>query len=195
VDVHADAIGSVRRLADRAGYADRFGEIVCSDAIRHRWPVAGRVGVVEVMQRALEKEPQVAVTANLASQLEPDGILIPERIRLEVQLVDAAAEFALDGATLQRVRIPRGTLLELGAATAGSLLKGCALEFAHDDPSGLEAMVSTRIDVFGAERLDDYDSGITMPWIAHALGRSGPGRRARIRLVPGATPRLEAEST
>jgi len=196
VDIHRDATESVRRLVSGAGYEEQFGDIVRADAARHRWPVAGHVAIAEVMQKALEKEPQIAVAANLATHLRPGGVLVPKRISLHVQLLDPAVEFDLEqGAAREakvRVRVPLSPLLQLRADNAAELTGGSEVEFEFTDPRGLQAMVSTRIDVYGDISLGDYDCGLTVPWLAHDLGRSGPGLRGRLRLVPGPSPRLEA---
>ncbi|MBC8424809.1 hypothetical protein H8E07_11860 [bacterium] len=196
VDIHRNATESVHRLVSRAGYEEQFGDIVRADAARHRWPAAGHVAIAEVMQKALEKEPQIAVAANLATQLRPGGVLVPERISLDVQLLDPAVEFDLEQGTTReteaRVRVPLVSFLQLRADNAAELMAGCEVEFEFTDPRGLQVMVSTRIDVHGDISLGDYDCGLTIPWLAHDLGRSGPGQRARLRLVPGPSPHLEA---
>ena len=196
VDIHKNSVESVRRLVTRAGYEDKFGEIVCADATSYQWPIKGNLAIVEVMQRALEKEPQIAVTANLFPQLLSGGVLVPECISLEVYLADIDNEFDLEPTTPQqswkRIRVPIASFLQLRAANAAEFLDGQEIVFDFSDPRELHAIISTRIDVHGDITLGDYDSGITMPWIAHNLGRSGPEKSGRIRLIPGSSPHLEA---
>lgn len=197
VDIHPENVACVRRLVAAAGLEEHFGAIVAADASGHRWPVAGHVAVAEVMQRGLEKEPQIAVTANLADQLRPEGRLVPERIVLEVLLFDTAAEFAAAAAGAEppppRVRVPVAPLLALDRRSAAALRDGAAVEFGYEEPAGLQVLVSTRIEVHGDLILRDYECSLTLPWVAHDLGRSGPGRRGRIRYVSGPSPRLAAE--
>jgi hypothetical protein len=53
-------------------------------------------------------------------------------------------------------------------------------------------MVTTRITVQDDIVLADHDSGLTMPWIAHDLGRLAPGTRVQVRLTAGPLPHLAA---
>jgi len=191
VDIHEANAASVRRLVEAVGVADRFGDIAAADASRHHWPVTGHVGVAEVMQRGLEKEPQVAVTAHLAAQLEPEGILVPRSIALDVQLFDPTAEFGLDDRA--PVRVPLARLLELTRESAALLRGGAAVDVEYTEPAGLQVMVSTGIEVADGVVLDDRDCSLTLPWVAHDLGLSGPGRRGRVRYLTGEKPRLAAE--
>jgi hypothetical protein len=139
------------------------------------------------MQRALQKEPQVAVILNLAPQLKEGGILVPEAITVRSALYDSRHEFGFIDST--RIRIDLGPLLELGAdnardllrtlktdaAGARSLSQGCLRIPAGLDPE-LRLMLRTKVKVFGPTALGDYDSGITYPVHLHKLGSCGPRR-------------------
>ena len=114
------------------------------------------------MQRALTREPQVAITRHLVPQLAPGGLLVPERITVEACLADPANEHVLDAAhPLARHRIPLGTLLTLARDAIGPTdpvvveLPGTA--------EGFRLQLSTRIQVYSDLVLGDYDSGVTLP--------------------------------
>jgi len=96
VDIHQISVDSVVRLVRNAGYEKRFGEIVVADAAQYQWPQRGEVGIIEVMLRGLENEPQVAVTDNLVRQLVSDGEIVPSAVRLDIQLYDPTTEFDLE---------------------------------------------------------------------------------------------------
>jgi len=129
VDIHQISVDSVVRLVRNAGYEKRFGEIVVADAAQYQWPQRGEVGIIEVMLRGLENEPQVAVTDNLVRQLVSDGEIVPSAVRLDIQLYDPTTEFDLGGEVVpMRVRVPVAKFLELRADTANELMAGHELE-------------------------------------------------------------------
>lgn len=65
-------------------------EIVECDAAEYKKDKTKPIHMVvtETMQNGLKKEPQVAITLNLVSQMEPEGILIPEKVIVEAALLD-----------------------------------------------------------------------------------------------------------
>jgi len=193
VDVHDSSIASVRRLVTNAGYDGYFGDLAVADACTHQWPGPAQVAVVEVMQQALLKEPQIAVTANLARQLVPGGLLVPQSVRLDIQQHDPAREFELDpDRPLARIRVPVTPFLELTVTSAEQLLAGHEIEFQLNDARALPVIVTTAITVHENVILDDYDCSPTVPWPIRDLGRPVAGTRAILRHVPGPSPHLVA---
>ena len=69
------------------------------------------------MQAALAKEPQVAITANLAPQLAVGGVFVPEKITVSACLCELPSEFAMQPgeALMPRKRRDLGPVLELTA--------------------------------------------------------------------------------
>ncbi len=84
LDIHPESLGLAQSLATAFNL----------NPSRHRWLQKDAAAfapesdtqyhliVTEVMQQALRREPQVAVTRNLAHHLHPEGIFIPEEITL-----------------------------------------------------------------------------------------------------------------
>ena len=85
LDINETSLVSVKSILtdlDLIGYAR---EIIKNDAITYEYDKALSLHMVvsETMFNALTREPQVAITANLAPQMVEGGILIPQAIGLE----------------------------------------------------------------------------------------------------------------
>lgn len=94
IDVHPCAVGSVEKVYQAFGVDGFIDDLICGDATTLPQPSTGfHVAIAEVMQRALAKEPQVAVTRTLATQLAEGGILVPESIRLDLALFRPHKEY------------------------------------------------------------------------------------------------------
>lgn len=184
LDVHAPALAGAQRLCADAGVADRLRPGLCADAARVRLPrhAPPQVLILEVMQRALEKEPQLAVLANLVPQCAPALTSVPHRIRVSAELADLGREFDASGA---RRRLPLGELMELSCDSLPGLVSRAAsgripcpaIHVPADAPAGLSLMLRTQIEAGPGHVLGDYDSGLTYPLLLGALGDITPGER------------------
>lgn len=200
LDVNPRSLDCARRVFEGFGLRAFVRDAVCVDAAAYAWPHAQPLHVVltETMQRALEKEPQVAVTLNLAPQLCEGGILVPERIAVDLCLFDPAREFpALDGngePAYSRVRVPLGEVFALTAASARALAAAGAFPVVEIDvpPDSRHqlATLRTRIAVFGEHVLDEYASGITNPLL---LNDFAGARHIRVQYASGPQPAFHCE--
>ncbi|MBS1634342.1 MAG: hypothetical protein JST26_00375 [Bacteroidetes bacterium] len=86
LDINASSLESVQKLLNALGLQAYSIKTIETDATTYRkpenWPM--NLLITETMFRALVREPQVSVTINLAGQLEPNGILIPESINMDM---------------------------------------------------------------------------------------------------------------
>jgi hypothetical protein len=184
VDVHASSLAAARGLFEWAGVAGMLQATWRADAATLRLPrgLAPAVLIVEVMQRALAREPQLAVLANLLPQCPAEVRLVPQRIRIEAWLARVASEF---NPARPRERIALGALLELSRdtaagfaallATGATALLPRRLRVPATAPTGLGLMLRTRIETAPGVELADYDSGLTYPHFLLALGTVQPG--------------------
>lgn len=195
IDVHPVAARTVPALFRALGIGDCIDEMVTGDALTWRPRGPGyHVAVTEVMQRALAKEPQVAMTAHLARCLVPGGVLVPERVALDLALFRHNAACAgLPGA--RPPRYPLGTALELTAARARAIDPD-AQEIALPDlavpagaPPDAPLNVLTRIETYGGHSLAENQSGLTTVETLWHLPPIRPGARLALsyalRPVPG----------
>lgn len=203
IDIHPGSIESVRRLVRALDLGDFIAGLEIADAADyrialHRLP---DVVVTEVMQAMLDKEPQVAVTRNLLQQA-PGALLVPEEVRIDLVLVDLSKEFDLsgNGTGPERDRIELGTAFRLDRerveAWAGAneaVLEGATLQVPAMPGDDYDAMLFTRIQVFGEHWLDSYDSGLTFPRRLSIDRWPAEGEVLRFRYRLGERPELTAD--
>lgn len=206
LDIHQRSLDAVRTLVGHYGLGDHVSEYICADASSVKLERRPHVIVTETMQRALAKEPQLALTANLAPQLIEDGILIPEHIRVSLCAADVDAEFsavpASEGAEGDtRARVPLGTILDLSRTSVGMMMasaKGSSLPAIEvtvpELPSDHEwnAVLCTEVLVYNGQVLGDYDSGVTYPAVLRDLGLLRGGEEIELEYQLGPNPGFAA---
>jgi hypothetical protein len=198
LDVHERSLDAARRLFDALGKSAFVRDYVQCDATsyEHTGPHPVHLVVVEAMQAALEREPQVAITMNLAPQLCPGGFFLPERITVDCCLCDAAQEFpAADAADPlstgagEEARIHLGRVLDLSAEacrtssepSSGDGEGGTSfgpktlLRVPEELDGELYLMLRTGITVRDSIALEDHESGLTCPRILFDAGRMRGG--------------------
>jgi hypothetical protein len=192
LDIHNHSLESAQHLVQALGLASYVRDYVQANAAAyvHSGPV--HMVIAEIMQKALTKEPQVAVTLNLVPQLHPHGILIPEQITVAACLYDPGQEFSTLPITVngfglapetpesQRVRVKLGPIFELTAASvcdhlAENLWPTVVLAIPKATDERLKLMLATTVKVFGSIVLDEYESGITYPFLLHDFSAADCG--------------------
>ena len=87
VDIHEESIKSVKKIIQYLGFEAYVNEFCVEDATKFKIKEGAQlhVAITETMDKALTKEPQVAITQNLTTQLLKNGILIPEKIEISTR--------------------------------------------------------------------------------------------------------------
>jgi hypothetical protein len=179
LDVHARAVESVQAILAALRLDGVKVDCLVCDATQYRFPDQQPLHVVvsETMQRALEKEPQVAILMNAAPQLTPGGLMVPETIAVDAVLTDMSQELGGNG----RVpgpwsnRIPLGRILELdrewacawAAAGVPSHLPPARISLPSCVQAQNSLVLTTAIRTFGVHELREYESGLTYPLMVH----------------------------
>ena len=219
LDIHQQSLDSVAKLIKALGLSDYKVSLVQADAFSYQHPGLLDLIIVETMQKALEQEPQFAVTANLANQLSANGLFLPEEITIELALAHLTEETELyrtegkvDNERLLRAgkRKPISTLMTLSAANANRLLNqtdgmdkrdliGQPLPAIYLDTVTIpdlknlehyQPLLFTRITVFGKHKLEDYQSSLTLPSRCVDLEPLEPGARYHASYVFGSYPKI-----
>ncbi len=220
LEIHEGSLNSALSLCESLNLSDRIAGAIHGDALDFEAPEGIRwdVCVVEMLQMALEKEPQLAVTARLAPQIAEDGILVPERISLLAALSDLSSEFRFLPETGEersssegmehRRRVDLGTILELDRRAATRLLAAAERDVEADathlpgievripeipEADRLTPIIRTRLQIAPGIILDDYDSGLTIPRVLHLLPKVLPGDLLVFRYRLGERPGVEVQ--
>lgn len=159
VDVHKQSTEKVESLIEKLGFQGMVKEVLTLDAF-HLQIAEGQepdVIITEIMQAALEKEPQVAVSHHLISQA-PQAVLIPEDISLYLKFYEGMEAMNDLGAVFS---VNKKILLEHSYPLESPML-GEKVTFPQLGQTH-HPMVSTEITVFGKHRLGGNDSGLTLP--------------------------------
>ncbi len=179
IDIHERSIDSAKQLFIKYGFLDRVCEFIVADASTFQ-DVSGKrfhLIISETMQKALEKEPQAAITQNLANQLVKNGIFIPQKITISACLANLQNEFG-QGTASQR--IPLGTILELSTESA-DIFAPKTIKIPYVETDGMDLMLLTEIQVFEDISLREYESGITHPTVLHDLPKMHNGETIEFR--------------
>jgi hypothetical protein len=202
LDIHQRSLESANQIIQACELTRFVREFIQTDASSYVHRDQPHVIIVEAMQRALEKEPQVALTCNLAPQLRAGGIFIPERITVDACLCAPQTEFTLlpadaeeasaETPEAQRVRIKLGTIIELTAESSylpsdQNQLPAVRFDIPELPDKSLSLMLQTTVRVFDTNVLNEYEAGITYPLMLDDL-RSASGRRIEFVYSLGAQP-------
>ncbi len=189
LDIHQISLDSALSLADTLGVRDSIRHTWCQDAAVFQIPPDQRphIMAVEVMQRALMNEPQVAVTQNLYPQLRSHGLFLPARIEVELCLFAAGRHYeqittpdAHRSAEDNIKPIALACCLEAPAPPPGSAPTECRWE-TYDvavppyHETGFFPHLFTRIHIWGKHTLTAFQCSLNLPAavdLASGVGRT-----------------------
>jgi len=214
LDIHQRSLDSAELLLIQLGFRNHAVHTIKADACQYKHPSKLHLVIAETMQKSLEQEPQFAVTANLAPQLLPTGVFIPQNINVTLCLANLKYEKKMayqpknsDTKNLEK-RYPLATVFSLSPEHAADQMQNAkyrphtkALELDSITvviPSvagiaGLDAALFTRITVFEEYCLDDYESEITLPLKCHELQPLTGGEHFRVSYQLGSYPKFNFE--
>ena len=203
LDIHDRSLKSVRLVFKACGLEAYLGDCVQADASAYRHPRPLHLVVTETMQMALRKEPQVAVSYNLAPQLREGGILVPQKITVDACLYNPATEitfvsgdgdcFSAESAENKRVRIKVGRIFEMTAENRRDTperqsLPPVVLALPKPTNEKLKLLLATTVTVFESVVLEEYDSGITYPYMLKGFAPDECGDRIEFTYHLGSRP-------
>lgn len=214
LDIHQASLGSIGQLVSALNLDEYQINLIQGDACTYQHDSCLDIIIAEVMQKALEQEPQVAATANLAPQLCKTGVFIPQKIDVQLCLAHwenekqhVANRGRLDTQALVATgrRYPLGMQLSLTPSMAREWVSNRvfnAQTAMHEIPLGdiqlpdiddierFDVLMLTHIQVFENNGLSDYEADITLPHKCYEFNalRAGASYRACYQL--GAYPKF-----
>ena len=175
LDIHETSLKRAQKLAKHFGVEEGISEWVCGDAATFS-PPDGHSGyhmiISEVMQQALQNEPQVAVTINLSQFLVEGGSFIPERVLLSLQHYDIGSRMNATlngGGDIALFTQHIADVFELTADTAltwKTFQKRIPAAKVQMSPSTMpksEPYIFTDIQVYGSIWLKAYECSLNLP--------------------------------
>ena len=181
IDIHEYSLNACKTLHEKLGWSGYVEDYIQGDATKIEFDADFHVLVTETMLRALEKEPQVSITAHLGRFLHPQGLLVPQNVGVTAQMANPGNEYFVpppgeeSAAKPENFRKRRmiGKVMDLNLDTAAALPVSADgneilvplvdLKMPEDISDFPVLMLFTRIEVFGEYVLKDYDSGLTNP--------------------------------
>jgi len=191
IDIHERSIAGVTKIISELKFEAFIAEIHCADAITFQHDKKPHLIICESMQNALQKEPQVALTSNLAPQLIENGIFIPQKISVQACLANTSKEFSTEGEKRERTYFGEIFNLEAEKLIAVDKAQEKIIEIPQTDLENADFMLLTKVEIFDRFGLDDYDSGISYPLTLRDLQNLSSGSRIAFKYISDTNPRFE----
>lgn len=210
MEINPLSIESVNRVIDKLGFRDHIKATLNENATKY--VLDGEEGydicISETMQRALEREQQVPIFINILPQLPSEVIVIPEKVSLDLRLVNDEKFRHRKSNAAEDYCIPLGQIFELSRETV--------LEYAATESNKEEAnifspksfripqkhlqtfnqlSVFTEITVWQEESITVNQSALTLPLILEDLSQESRDRQINIRYTIEQNPGIKYELT
>lgn len=203
LDIHQESLDKALALIESFGLSHYVGGSVCADATLYQIPADEKPDVIvsETMAVCLHNEPQVSIARHLLAQA-PDARMVPQSVSVEACLLDLTKEHVIMPADFvgefpppARDRIYLGKIFELDAASIlswneleGDRLPAGRVKIPAQPESRYQPYLLTRIEVYGENRLQDYDCSLTPPQPLRGKIEGGQTLQFHYRL--GSNPQL-----
>jgi len=182
MDIHGGSLTYVARIIEELGLHEYIDDVICTDATEYHPKEKYDVLVTETMDRALLYEPHLAITENLRNSLHENGILVPEKITLGIELKNMTKRaggtiHAGDFFTLEKDSEP--------TSPPGKIEGKVELDSRANETDIYKICITTRVQVFGTHALELNDSMITYIEETNECLMKKPGTTIRVKYKAG----------
>ena len=206
IDIHPESVASVNSILKAWKLTPKIRFVLNQDALTYKPPNNYQADIIitEVMQAALKKEPQVAVSCHL-KRLFPNAKMIPESVHVDLKWVNPEYEFNPKCSDKDAHRIDLGRLFTLDKKNINTWcvehtmpenskqLPSRCIQLPQDLCSEGQLMFFTQVHVYKKHSIQAYQSGLTCPLIACITGKIKPGRQIQFIYQMGDDPGLIGE--
>lgn len=200
IEVNTESFKLLNNTIEIYGIQDYIRNCYCTDATQFR--VENHdvdILLVECLQQALAREPQVKIVENLVPQLSDDLVLIPENITLSVALVNTKQQqsFVLNldsKKTIEFYEIMDSVFsINKEVIQKNSIQYESPVYMFKDEQLREYNRISifTEMKLYEDEVLTYNESGLTIPWDVTDFTSEAPVYGVRTRYVTGIDPQLE----
>jgi len=207
LEINKVSFESTNRVINKLGFDRYIKGMVNEDATKYVVNPDDQIDILvsETMQRALEREQQVPIVMNIMRQLKADSILIPEKITLDLCLMNMTKfQAGLMNTEEESCIIKLGHIFELSREkiiayylanqTDNRQLRFPRLSFdlpIEQMDEFNQLVILTEIQVFGEDRIGFNESGLTTPLILEDLSGQQEELTVNIRYCVNEDPGIE----
>ncbi|HYC27804.1 MAG TPA: hypothetical protein VEB42_03295, partial [Chitinophagaceae bacterium] len=164
MDINQESLHAVKALYQRLQADHYIAAYLHQDASTYKPDFPVHLLISECMQKALSKEPQVAIMQNLVPQLHEQGICIPQEITVHAQLANGDMEVRArleEGFDPQRIGLGQVYLISQSHYSGQPPV---TISIPGQTSAADELHLYTSINVFEDEWLQADSCSMTMPF-------------------------------
>jgi hypothetical protein len=200
IEVNTESFKLLNSTIDSYGIRDFIRNCYCADATQFRVDNDDvDILLVECLQQALAREPQVKIVENLVPQLKGDLILIPEDITLSLALVNTKQQQSFMHNLDSEKVIEFYEIIDTVFSINKEVIQKNSIQFNSQTNLFDEEQLReyNRISIFTEMRLYEdeiltyNESGLTIPWDVNDFTSKAPVYGVTTNYVTGNDPKLD----
>lgn len=206
IEINTDAYRAANHLLYQLGKEDYFKSFHLADAITYTTDNKYDIIISETMDKALCREPQLAIFNNLVSYLSPTGYLIPECIKVDlvassIYLEKDVPYYVFDDVETRILNMQHRQFIdtivcadkvffENNMLIPNQQLFLKSIETQHVNDNLNELIFLTEVKIFGNVILLEDDSTLTKKYICYSFAENEKGKEFDLFYLNNESPRI-----